>query len=139
VFEVERPRRRERRTGKSDRLTGMRTRPTATLQENTTLQVLRDIANRTRVLDAQAESYTREIEGLVRSLAPNLPDAHEDAIRLQPVPETSYPPRGLLPNCYHASLSMPATPGLEPNPTMGDTGLEPVVLRQLRKLSISLR
>ncbi len=50
----------------------MRTRPTASLTENTTLQVLRDIANRTRTLDAQAESYTREIEELVRSLAPKL-------------------------------------------------------------------
>jgi transposase len=56
------------------RLTGMRTRPTASLQENTTLQVLRDIANRTRALDAQAEHYTREIEELVRSLAPKLLD-----------------------------------------------------------------
>ncbi len=50
----------------------MRTRPTASLTENTTLQVLRDIANRTRTLDAQAESYPREIEELVRSLAPKL-------------------------------------------------------------------
>ncbi len=56
----------------AERLTGMRTRPTASLQENTTLQVLRDIANRTRALDAQAESYTHEIEQLVRSLAPKL-------------------------------------------------------------------
>jgi transposase len=44
----------------AERLTGMRTRPTASLQENTTLQVLRDIANRTRALDVQAESYTRD-------------------------------------------------------------------------------
>jgi transposase len=56
------------------RLTGMRTRPTASLQENITLQVLRDIANRTRALDAQADSYTREIEELVRCMAPRLLD-----------------------------------------------------------------
>jgi transposase len=58
----------------AERLTGMRTRPTASLPENTTLQVLRDIANRTRALDVQAESYTRDIEQLVRSLAPKLLD-----------------------------------------------------------------
>jgi len=58
----------------ADRLTGMRTRPTASLQENTTLQVLRDIANRTRALDTQANSYTREIEELVGSMAPTLLD-----------------------------------------------------------------
>jgi transposase len=58
----------------AERLTGMRTRPTASLQENITLQVLRDIANRARALDVQADSYTREIEGLVRSLAPSLLD-----------------------------------------------------------------
>jgi transposase len=58
----------------ANRLTGMRTRPTASLQENTTLQVLRDIANRTRALDTQAQSYTREIEELVRALAPALLD-----------------------------------------------------------------
>jgi transposase len=58
----------------ADRLTGMRTRPTASPQENTTLQVLRDIANRTRALDTQADSYTREIEELVRSMAPTLLD-----------------------------------------------------------------
>ena len=56
----------------AERLTGMRTRPTASLPENTTLQVLRDIANRIRALDSQAENYTREIEELVRSLAPKL-------------------------------------------------------------------
>jgi transposase len=56
----------------AERLTGLRTRPTASLPENTTLQVLRDIANRTRALDAQAESYTREIAQLVHSLAPKL-------------------------------------------------------------------
>jgi transposase len=50
----------------------MRTRPTASLPENTTLQVLRDIAHRARTLDAQAESYTREIETLVCSLAPKI-------------------------------------------------------------------
>src|ERR1039457_1811736 len=133
VFEVERPRRRERRTGKSDRLdallaaktvlgddwlstprghgersrlynqlqalhvgapatlrervgpakngaklaqrlTGMRTRPNASLQENTTLQVLRDLANRTRALDQQAQDYTRQIDALTRELAPALMD-----------------------------------------------------------------
>jgi transposase len=58
----------------AERLTGMRTRPTASLQENTTLQVLRDIASRTRALETQAQSYTREIEELVRSLAPTLLD-----------------------------------------------------------------
>ena len=58
----------------AERLTGMRIRPTASLQENTTLHVLRDIANRTRALDTQADSYTRGIEGLVRSLAPTLLD-----------------------------------------------------------------
>ena len=54
------------------RLTGMRTRPTATQQENLTLQVLRDIANRARALDTEAENYTRQIEELTRSLAPTL-------------------------------------------------------------------
>jgi transposase len=58
----------------AERLTGMRTRPSASLQENTTLQVLRDIANRTRALDTQAAGYTREIEELVRSLSPTLLD-----------------------------------------------------------------
>jgi transposase len=53
-------------------VTGMRTRPTASLQENTTLQVLRDLANRARALDAQAENYTRQIEEMVCSLAPTL-------------------------------------------------------------------
>jgi hypothetical protein len=67
VFEVERAK-------LADRLTGMRTRPTASLQENTTLQVLRDIANRTRALDTQANSYTRQIEEFVRSMAPTLLD-----------------------------------------------------------------
>jgi transposase len=56
----------------ADRLTGMRTRPTASLQENTTLQVLRDIANRARALNAQAENYARQIEEMVCSLAPTL-------------------------------------------------------------------
>ncbi len=56
----------------ADRLTGMRTRPTASMQENTTLRVLRDIANRARALDAEAESYTLEIEALVRDFAPRL-------------------------------------------------------------------
>lgn len=56
------------------RLTGMRTRPTASVQENTTLEVLRDMANRARALDAQADLYTTEIETLVRSLAPKLLD-----------------------------------------------------------------
>jgi transposase len=56
----------------ANRLTGMRTRPTASLQENTTLQVLRDLANRARALDAQAENYTRQIEEMVFSLAPTL-------------------------------------------------------------------
>lgn len=56
------------------RLTGMRTRPNASLQENTTLQVLRDIANRTRALDAQAAAYTRQIDALARELAPTLLD-----------------------------------------------------------------
>jgi transposase len=50
----------------------MRTRPTASLQENTTLQVLRDLANRARALHAQAEDYTRQIEEMVCSLAPSL-------------------------------------------------------------------
>ncbi len=58
----------------AERLTGMRSRPTASLQENTTLQVLRDIANRIRALDTQAASYRHEIEELVRSLAPDLLD-----------------------------------------------------------------
>jgi transposase len=56
------------------RLTGMRTRPNASLQENTTLQVLRDIANRTRALDTQAAAYTRQIDALTRELAPTLID-----------------------------------------------------------------
>ena len=56
------------------RLTRMRTRPNASLQENTTLQVLRDIANRTRALDAQAAAYTRQIDALARELAPTLMD-----------------------------------------------------------------
>jgi len=56
----------------ANRLTGMRTRPTATQQENLTLQVLRDIANRARALDADAENYTRQIEEMVCSLAPTL-------------------------------------------------------------------
>ena len=56
------------------RLTGMRTRPNASLQENTTLQVLRDIANRTRALDTQAAAYTRQIDALARELAPTLMD-----------------------------------------------------------------
>jgi hypothetical protein len=43
----------------ANHLTGMRTRPTASPQENITLGVLRDIANRARALDAEAESYTR--------------------------------------------------------------------------------
>lgn len=37
-----------------------------------TLQVLRDIANRARALDAEAENYTRQIEEMVSSLAPTL-------------------------------------------------------------------
>jgi transposase len=56
------------------RLTGMRIRPNASLQENTTLQVLRDIANRTRALDTQATAYTRQIDTLARELAPTLMD-----------------------------------------------------------------
>jgi transposase len=56
----------------ANRLTGMRTRPTASLQENTTLQVLRDLANRARALHAQAEDYTRQIEEMVCTLAPSL-------------------------------------------------------------------
>jgi transposase len=56
----------------AERLTGMRTRPTASLQENTTLEVLRDMANRARALDAQAKAYALEIETLARSLAPKL-------------------------------------------------------------------
>jgi transposase len=56
------------------RLTGMRARPNASLQENTTLQVLRDIANRTRALDTQAAAYTRQIDALARELAPTLMD-----------------------------------------------------------------
>ncbi|HXB66286.1 MAG TPA: transposase [Solirubrobacteraceae bacterium] len=56
------------------RLTGMRTRPNASPQENTTLQVLRDIANRTRALDTQAAAYTRQIDALTRELAPTLMD-----------------------------------------------------------------
>ena len=59
---------------KPQRLTGMRTRPNASLQENTTLQVLRDIANRTRALDQQAQDYTRQIDALTRELAPALMD-----------------------------------------------------------------
>ena len=58
----------------AQRLTGMRTRPNASLQENTTLQVLRDIANRTRALDTQAAAYTRQIDALTRELAPTLMD-----------------------------------------------------------------
>jgi transposase len=54
------------------RLTGLWTRPNASLQENTTLQVLRDIANRTRALDQQAQNYTRQIDTLTRELAPTL-------------------------------------------------------------------
>ncbi len=56
----------------ANRLTGMRTRPTASLQENTTLQVLRDIANRARALNTEAENYTHQIEEMVCSLAPRL-------------------------------------------------------------------
>jgi transposase len=56
------------------RLTGMRARPSGSLQENTTLQVLRDIANRTRALDTQAAAYTRQIDTLTRELAPTLMD-----------------------------------------------------------------
>jgi transposase len=56
------------------RLTGMRTRPNASLQENITLQVLRDIANRTRALDTQAAAYNRQIDALARELAPTLLD-----------------------------------------------------------------
>jgi transposase len=56
----------------AERLTGMRTRPTASLQENTTLEVLRDMANRARALDTQAKTYALEIETLARSLAPKL-------------------------------------------------------------------
>jgi transposase len=56
----------------AERLTGMRTRPTASLQENTTLEVLRDMANRARALDTQAKTYALEIETLTRSLAPKL-------------------------------------------------------------------
>lgn len=56
------------------RLTGMRTRPNASLQENTTLQVLRDLANRTRALDTQAAAYNRQIDALARELAPALLD-----------------------------------------------------------------
>ena len=51
----------------AQRLTGMRTRPNASLQENTTLQVLRDIANRTRALDQQAQEYNRQIDTLARA------------------------------------------------------------------------
>jgi transposase len=58
----------------AQRLTGMRTRPNASLQENTTLQVLRDIANRTRALDQQAKEYNRQIDTLARELAPALMD-----------------------------------------------------------------
>jgi len=58
----------------AQRLTGMRTRPNASPQENTTLQVLRDIANRTRALDVQAAAYTRQIDALTRELAPTLID-----------------------------------------------------------------
>ena len=57
-----------------ERLTGMRTRPNASLQENTTLQVLRDIANRTRALDRRPRNTPVEIEQLVSSLAPKLMD-----------------------------------------------------------------
>jgi len=56
----------------AERITGMRTRPTASVQENTTLEVLRDLANRARALDAQAASYARQLEQLVRSLAPSI-------------------------------------------------------------------
>jgi hypothetical protein len=56
------------------RLTGMRIHPNASLQENTTLQVLRDIANRTRALDTQAAAYTRQIDELTHELAPTLLD-----------------------------------------------------------------
>ena len=52
----------------------MRTRPNASLQENTTLQVLRDIAIRTRALDQQAQEYNRQIDTLARELAPALMD-----------------------------------------------------------------
>ena len=58
----------------AERLSGMRTRPTASMQENTTLQVLRDIANRTRALDQQAKSYTSQIQTLADELAPGLLD-----------------------------------------------------------------
>jgi transposase len=58
----------------AERLSGMRTRPTASPQENITLQVLRDIANRTRALDQQAKSYTSQIDALTRELAPQLLD-----------------------------------------------------------------
>ena len=58
----------------AERISGMRTRPTASMQENTTLQVLRDIANRTRALDQQAKSYTSQIQTLADELAPGLLD-----------------------------------------------------------------
>ena len=58
----------------ANRLSGMRTRPTASVQENTTLQVFRDLANRARALDAEAERYAHQIEEMVCSLAPTLLD-----------------------------------------------------------------
>ena len=58
----------------AQRLTGMRTRPNASLQENTTLQVLRDIANRTRALDQQAQDYTRQIDDARTRARPALMD-----------------------------------------------------------------
>jgi transposase len=56
----------------ANRLSGMRTRPTATPQENITLQVLRDIANRARALNTEAENYARQIEEMVRSMTPSI-------------------------------------------------------------------
>lgn len=56
----------------AERVSGMRTRPAASVQENTTLEVLRDLANRARTLNTQAEGYTRQIEQLVQSMAPHV-------------------------------------------------------------------
>ncbi|MGA9875608.1 MAG: transposase, partial [Solirubrobacteraceae bacterium] len=56
----------------ANRLSGMRTRPTAAQQENITLQVLRDIANRARALNTEAENYARQIEEMVRSMTPSI-------------------------------------------------------------------
>jgi hypothetical protein len=92
VVEVERPRRRERRAGESDRIvlrerigagTGkqlerrimsMRARPNAELETRALFGVMRDLATRSRALAADARRYANELAELARSLDPTLLD-----------------------------------------------------------------